>query len=374
MEHSFTKNIKEVLTKHFQKNAEQIFNQSLLIQYVNIKTKSANKGSKSRASFANLYAIYVLIEDYVAQGFVNPRKKYGKYEGAQFVNLSNRQRELPFGNKIQNHALNHRMNAEFQKYFPTKEIIPILRNLETNRYWFNENLIIVSIGNKKINIAEAIIEIIDEYIKVKQDSFIRFINQCKTLQNITNNKNEAIQDFIIELLAPNVDARLFEIVSYSILKFYYLDKTIVWGYNYETLQKETLKLYKTGRTNANDGGIDFVMRPLGRFYQVTETLDFKKYFLDIEKIEKYPITFVIKSEETVEDLKRKLREDAVEKYVVESIIEKYMSCIEELINIPTLVSYFKEIQDKGLLGNILNEILLQSKVEFNYDEDEYEMN
>ena len=48
-----------------------------------------------------------------------------------------------------------------------------------------------------------------------------------------------------------------------------------------------MKLYKTGRTNANDGGIDFVMKPLGRFFQVTETLDFKKYFLDIDKIETF---------------------------------------------------------------------------------------
>ena len=41
---------------------------------------------------------------------------------------------------------------------------------------------------------------------------------------------------------------------------------------------QAIKLYKTGKTNANDGGIDFVMKPLGRFFQVTETLDFKKYF------------------------------------------------------------------------------------------------
>ena len=30
----------------------------------------------------------------------------------------------------------------------------------------------------------------------------------------------------MSLLAPNVDARLFEIVSYSILKYYYKDITI----------------------------------------------------------------------------------------------------------------------------------------------------
>ncbi|WP_143437709.1 hypothetical protein [Hydrocoleum sp. CS-953] len=59
-------------------------------------------------------------------------------------------------------------------------------------------------------------------------------------------------------------------------------------FDLENIQQENLKFYKTGRTNANDGGIDFVMKPLGRFFQVTETTDFKKFFLDTDKIEKYP--------------------------------------------------------------------------------------
>jgi len=46
------------------------------------------------------------------------------------------------------------------------------------------------------------------------------------------------------------------------------------------VKEDFLILYKTGRTNANDVGIDFVMKPLGRFFQVTETLDVRKYFLD----------------------------------------------------------------------------------------------
>ena len=62
----------------------------------------------------------------------------------------------------------------------------------------------------------------------------------------------------------------------------------------------------TGRTNANDGGIDFVMRPLGRFFQVTETLDVRKYFLDIDKVEHYPVSFVIKSAESADALRQKL--------------------------------------------------------------------
>ena len=111
------------------------------------------------------------------------------------------------------------------------------------------------------------------------------------------------------------------------------------------------------------------MKPLGRFFQVTETLDLKKYFLDIEKIEKYPITFVIKSLEDIKDLQNKLREDAIRTYVVKNIVSKYLACIEEIINIPTLLKYLDEIGKAGQLSDVLHEIILQSKVEFNYEEE-----
>ena len=299
----------------YGENGTEIYTKNLLIQYINEKTKSASKGSKSRSSFANLYAIYVIIEDYIVHGF-DTNSMYRNYKGAQFSRLFQRQRELPFGSKLQNHALNNRMNAEFQKFFPTSDMIPILRDLETNRQWINENLLIVNINGVEFNVAKAIIAIIEEYIKIKQDSFQRFITQCEALQTIQNDDAINVHEFIVGLLAPNVDARLFEIVSYAILKYYYKGKTIIWGYSLETLSEEALKLYKTGRTNANDGGIDFVMKPLGRFFQVTETLDFKKYFLDIEKIEKYPITFVIKSLDEVEMLKERLCKEAAKTYVI----------------------------------------------------------
>lgn len=368
MEHSFTPIIKDILSCMYGENGTEIYAKNLLIQYINEKTKSVNKGSKSRSSFANLYAIYVIIEDYIAHDF-DTSSMYRNYEGAQFSHLFQRQRELPFGSKLQNHALNNRMNAEFQKFFPTSDITPILRNLETNRYWINENLLIVDVNGVKYNVAKAIIAIIDEYVKNKQDSFLRFIAQCEELQAIEDSNSVNVHEFITGLIAPNVDARLFEIVSYAILKYYYKEQTIIWGYSWENLNEETLKLYKTGRTNANDGGIDFVMKPLGRFFQVTETLDFKKYFLDIEKIEKYPITFVVKSLDDVDVLKDKLYKDASKTYVVEDIVRKYMECIEEIINIQTLLHYFQRIEDAGLISNVLKEIILQSRVEFNYEDE-----
>jgi hypothetical protein len=96
MEHTFTNNIKTILEQEFGKNAELVFEKSLLIQYLNEKTRSANKGSKARSSFANLYAIYVIIEDYIEKRY-DKKGDYSTYEGALFNKLFARQRELPFG-------------------------------------------------------------------------------------------------------------------------------------------------------------------------------------------------------------------------------------------------------------------------------------
>ena len=186
MEHIFTITIKEVLQRNFAKNADDIFEKSQLIQYINEKTRSAGRGSKARSSFANLYAIYVIIEDYIANGF-DKKGDYSKYEGALFNKLFARQRELPFGNKLQNHALNNRMNSEFEKYFPSSDYKPILKDQATNRYWINENLLNIKVGRIKFNIASSIIEIINEYTKTKQDDFQRFVKQCEALQDMEHN-------------------------------------------------------------------------------------------------------------------------------------------------------------------------------------------
>ncbi len=135
----------------------------------------------------------------------------------------------------------------------------------------------------------------------------------------------------------------------------------------DSLNQENLKLYKTGRANSNDGGIDFVMKPLGRFFQVSETLYFKKYFLDIDKILKYPITFVIKSNLPNDLLLDKIKNNAIKLYSINEIVEKYMNCIEEIINIPSLVDMFTDCFKQGYLSEILSEIVIQSRIEFDID-------
>ena len=369
--HSFSNKIIEILEEEFGEKNQDVFDKSFIIQYLNIKTRSADSGSKSRGSFANIYAIYVLVEDYVKKEFYK-KGNYKSYGGAKFSDLFIRQRKLPFGQKLQNHALNHRLNEEFKKYFPTSKYLPIIRDASTNKYWFNENLLIISMGKERFNLAETIVKIIDAYVNVKQASFETFMKSCEEITKLENaDKDKAIK-FIKGLIAPNVDARIFEIVSYSILKSYYGDQIIYFGYNLKNIKKYNLTLYKTGRTNANDGGIDFVMRPLGRFFQVTETTDVHKFFLDIDKVERYPVTFVVKSDDAVENLLKNMKENAEERYPIKSIVKKYMDCIEEVINIPKLIEYLDLSIKKGSLNRVIKEIILQSKVEFNVVEDEGE--
>jgi hypothetical protein len=368
MEHSFTSVIMRILNQSFAGKFQDVFDASPLLQYLNIKTRSASRGSKSRSAFGNHYALYVLVEDYVKHGF-DKSGNYQEYEGAQFSQLFRRQRELPFGSKLQNHALNHRLNEEFRKYFPTCEYTPILRDVSTNRYWVNENLLRISIDGQVRNIAAVILQIIDAYIAAKQTAFDSFMDACKKLQALETSEPHQVREFIRSLVRPEIDARIFEIVSFSILKAYYSHSSIFWGWTRDDLQEDYLVLYKTGRVNANDGGIDFVMRPLGRFFQVTETLDVKKYFLDIDKIQRYPLTFVIKSQTAPEELLAAIRDQAIRLYRVKKVVERFVSCVEEIINIPILLERFEEAVGKSSLDHIMEEIIRQSRIEFNREEE-----
>ena len=106
-----------------------------------------------------------------------------------------------------------------------------------------------------------------------------------------------------------------------------------------------------------------------QFFQVTETLDVKKYFLDIDKIERFPISFVIKSIEPIDALRQKLRDGAEKQFGVQRVVDTYMACIEEIINIPVLQERFRQAEGQGYLPQILDEIVKQSKVEFNHSEE-----
>ena len=360
----------DVIETHYTPaESRLLFYNSYLLQYLEKKTKSVDRSSKSRGSFANIYAIYVLTEDYIKKGYADSQKDYSRYSGMSFTDALNRTRELPFGEKLQNHALNDRCNDEFKKFFhaQTSEV-PITRDLTTKKYWVNESLLLVDVStHKTINIAKLCIEIINKYVELKTENFSSFFDELNELKKSVKTNPHFVIEYISRTLSPSSDARIFEIVSYVILKYHYINQNVTYSINGGPPLSHPLNIYKVGRTNANDGGIDYIMIPLGRIFQVTEVLDFKKYFLDIDKLIHYPITFVVKQNISPEAAFAKIKQDATAKYPSD-VLTHYLDCFEEIITIPILVKLLKQNIANGHLSKMVDELITQCKVEYNFVE------
>ena len=201
----------------------------------------------------------------------------------------------------------------------------------------------------------------------KDNALISVLQKMAQLTNYEEKKKE-----ITSLLNEDAEARIFEIISYAILKNHYKNTKVYFGYSLDAIKEEYLHLYKTGRTNANDGGIDFVMRPLGRFFQVTEVNTYDKYLLDIDKVMHFPITYVIKTSALKNAVLREL-----DKYIaarsggMRIIEERYKNAIEEIITITELKQWTNELNDSDIDG-IIRDIDIYYKLEMNMDAEDDE--
>ena len=74
----------------------------------------------------------------------------------------------------------------------------------------------------------------------------------------------------------------------------------------------------------------------------------------------------MKSKDSKQKILEKIKTDAIRIYSIKKVVEKYMESIEEIININQLHKCFKLAVKDGYTDEIFNEIILQSKVEFNY--------
>src|SRR5699024_1374064 len=355
--HEFIEEI--IVENHGLEKLEKI-KENKLLQFINDKTNAYNKGAKSRANYGSLFAIYVIIDDYIINEYDNKENDYNEYEGASFSPLFNKMRSLPFGSKLQNHALNNRTNSEFKKKYNNHGDI-IIRDQVRQKYWVNEELLYIN----EVNIYKTIIDIIEKYIEFRKGNLAEFIDDCYELKK-EKDINKIIE-FISFHISPNADARRFEIISFAILKNYYKSFSIWYGEYEDNIKKEPLNLYKTGRTNANDGGIDFILLPKGEVFQVTETIDFGKYFLDIDKLNKFPISFVVKVDEDAKQIFEKIKNSAEKKYEDTIVVKKYLDCINKIITISDLKQNISFIYKKNNINDVLEDIIKESEVEYNYD-------
>lgn len=350
--------VREILDMAYGSKALSIYESSLLLQYLDKKMRAVHGDSKSRRSLANIYAIYSILHFYL-EDFENRPDEYRKFEGYDYMRLFNYYRSLYGGSKLQNHALNSRVNGEFRNKFP--HAINDLIIIDSGRYLLHIDYLYV--GN--LDIGRVACEIIEEYVElliVKDHALLSELEYIKTLTEYGEKKRH-----INLLLTEESEARVFEIISYAILKNHYWGQRVYFGYTRETVKEERLRLYKTGRTNANDGGVDFVMRPVGRFFQVTEVNNYDKYLLDIDKVMHFPVTFVIKTNKTQKEVLLELESYVQQRANGMSIIEKrYHEAIEEIITINEIREWTAQLNDDEVDG-IVRDIDLYYKLEMNME-------
>lgn len=354
--------IKDILEEDYGNDCNEIFNNSPLIKYLDKKTGAIDGDSKTRRSLGNIYAIYSALYYYNEMGFYNNKPKYQKFDGFEYNTLWTFCKNQYGGNKLQNHALNNRLNTEFLNKV-AKDSNKELLIINGSKYLIHVDYLYVN----NIDISKTVIKIIEKYIELLKAKDFKLSNDLENLRNLTDLNEKKFK--IDSLLEEKSEARIFEIISYAILKNHYKNQHIFIGTSLENIKKEQLNLYKTGRTNANDGGIDFVMKPLGRFFQVTEVDKYDKYLLDIDKVLHFPITFVIKTELNKDDVFKNIKNYIFEKSGgMEVIIDKYENSIEEIITINELRNWLNKLNEESI-NNLIDDIDTYYKIELNIDND-----
>ena len=350
--------VREIIEKHFPGQSQQIYEESLLIQYLDKKSGAIHGTAKTRRSLANYYAIYSILNFYVDEFFGEP-DKYKKFEGYEYTKLFVFCRGLYGGSKLQNHALNSRVNGEFRNKVHTDKDLIIIND---GKYALHIDFLYV-LGQDISRVAK---EIIEKYVDLLIEKDHALLTALAAIERATSVDEKKLK--ISDLLTEDAEARIFEIISFAILKSHYKTQKIYIGFTIEEIHEEYLQLFKTGRTNANDGGIDFVMRPIGRFFQVTEVNNYDKYLLDIDKVLHFPISFVIKTTKS-----KQMMEQEIEQYVKEKsggmvvVEERYKKAFEEIITINEIKTWLLQL-DEGSINLIISDIDFYYKMEMNLED------
>ena len=355
--------VKDILKEEYPMDFQKVYDNSQLLQYLDKKMKAVHGNCKTRRSLANIYAVYSILHFY-QEDFYQDKNGYKEFDGYDYMRLFTYYRNLYGGGKLQNHALNSRVNGEFRnKFSNSKKDLIIVNN---GKYLIHIDYIYA----ENHDISRVCCKIIEKYIELLMKKDHELLKLLSEVQKITDYAKKKMK--IKELLTEDAEARIFEIISYAILKNHYKNITVYFGYSKDEVREVQLQLYKTGRTNANDGGIDFVMRPIGRFFQVTEVGNYDKYLLDIDKVLHFPITFVIKTKKSREDVREEFEEYISEKTGGMIILEeRYRSAIEDVITINELQKWIDEMDDKDIDG-IIRDIDVYYKLEMNMNAEDDE--
>lgn len=108
--------VADILKEEFPDEFQTIYDNSHLLQYLDKKMKAVHGNSKTRRSLASIYAIYSILHFYQTDFYQN-KVGYRTFEGYDYMYLVTYYTSLYGGIKLQNHALNSRVNGEFRNKF-----------------------------------------------------------------------------------------------------------------------------------------------------------------------------------------------------------------------------------------------------------------
>ncbi len=321
-----------------------VLKNSIIHRYIIRKTKASERDSKARRSLGNLYALYVLCHEYLNDNET----------GSTFTDLMGKMNKMPFGAKLQNHPLDNRLNDEMRRqYGVADDLLPVQpADLGDGRKARKISVALLSEnGMNPKETATYVVASIEKYIQIIDDNQTAYLNEIEKADS-----DKEIADLVNQAFEYTSDARLFEIISFSLLHLYYRQTDVTLIFNGLT-KTEKLCLYRTGRTNANDGGIDFVLKPLGKFFQVTETLDFKKYFLDFDKINRFQLSFVIKTDLTSDEVRDQISSTA-KKSLSPDLVQRYVGLFDDIYTLNELRNILDWVQKSHELITQLKEIII----------------
>lgn len=176
--------VEDILKEHYPADYQQIYNNSKLIQYLDKKMKAVHGNSKTRRSLANIYAIYSILHFY-QHDYCEDQERYRAFEGYDYMRLFTYYRSLYGGSKLQNHALNSRVNGEFRNKF--SDVTNDLIIINNGKYLIHIEYLYV--GNH--DISKACCQIIEKYVEllVKKDhALITILEEMQNMMDYSEKK------------------------------------------------------------------------------------------------------------------------------------------------------------------------------------------
>lgn len=201
--------VEDILKAAYPTDYQEIYDKSPMLQYLDKKMKAVHGNSKTRRSLANIYAIYSILFFY-QKDFYNKKEAYRQFEGYDYMRLFNFYRSLYGGSKLQNHALNSRVNGEFHNKI--KDVVNDLIIVNNGKYLIHIDYIYVEGHDISIVSCKIIKKYID-LLMAKDHALISILEELRGLTDYSEKKTK-----INALLTEDSEARIFEIISYAIRK------------------------------------------------------------------------------------------------------------------------------------------------------------